>query len=82
MTGTPLDQVGIAAAMLVQYSSAEDSQLRDEDLVSQTVGNIIVERYAGYESAMTVLVRLRYPWYETLRVSHGRAENWVSGDDS
>ena len=34
MTGTPLDQVAIAAVVLVQYSPAEDSQLRDEDLVS------------------------------------------------
>ena len=31
---------------------------------------------------MTVLVRLRHPWYETLRVSHRRAENRMSGNDS
>ena len=77
-----LDQVGIATIVLVEYSPAEDLELRDEDMVSQTVLDIIVERYAGYEGSVTLLVRRGRARYETLRVSHRGAENRMAGHDA
>ena len=77
-----LDQGGIALVLVVQNSTAEQPQLRNESSIPETFGDIVIKRDTGHERPVPVIVGCGSAGEETLRIADSGSEDRMTRGNS